>query len=256
MSLREPWVSGKGVIVTGAGGGIGAAVAFGFAAAGARVACVDVDGESLDEVVQKLRETGASATGMRYDVSDAAQMAELVPRCLEEIGTITTLVANAGGSRGEVVPFLQMTPGAWRQMIDRNLTSVFVSSQACAQEMAASGGGAIVVMSSQLSVVVRPGMAHYVAAKGAVTQLVKAMAVDLAPHGIRVNAVAPGPTQTPGNAAFFARTEVEEEHRRSIPLGRVARPEEIVGAVMHLASPEASYTTGATLIVDGGYTIV
>ncbi|MGH3443232.1 MAG: SDR family oxidoreductase [Nitriliruptorales bacterium] len=116
--------------------------------------------------------------------------------------------------------------------------------------------GAMVVTSSQLSEAVRPGMSHYCAAKGAIRQLVRAAAVDLAPHGIRVNAVAPGPTVTEANRDLFARPEVREANERLIPLGRLGEPREMVGAVLYLLSDAASYTTGATLFVDGGYTVV
>jgi glucose 1-dehydrogenase len=101
--------------------------------------------------------------------------------------------------------------------------------------------------------VVRPGLAHYASAKGAIRQLVRGMAVDLAEHGIRVNAIAPGPTLTPANREFFARTEVAETNLRLVPLGRVAEPREMVGAAVFLASDEAGYVTGTTLFVDGGY---
>jgi len=190
------------------------------------------------------------------DLTDVGEVERMHAAALDAFGGVDLLVANAGGSRGEMVPFLELEPDVWRRMIDRNLTTVYYSSLVCARQMAANGGGAIVVTSSQLSEVARPGMGHYAAAKGGVRQLVKVMAVDLAPHGIRVNAMAPGPTLTPGNRAMFERPEVAEANLRTIPLGRVADPEEMVGAVVYLASDEASFTTGATIFVDGGYTIL
>jgi 3-oxoacyl-[acyl-carrier protein] reductase len=172
------------------------------------------------------------------------------------MGGIDILCANAGGSRGEAVDFLDMDLETFQTMIHRNLTSVFLTCSAFGREMAARGGGTIVVTSSQLAEVARPKMAHYAAAKGGVRQLVKAMAVDLAPSGIRVNALAPGPTLTPGNKEMFSRPSVRDENLRTIPLGRIAQPEEMVGAAIYLASEESSFTTGATLLVDGGYTIL
>lgn len=244
------------VVVTGAGGGIGAALAGGFATAGAVVACADIDGEGAQRTATEIRAAGGRAWSATCDVADPESVDALVDLCRAEAGPPAVLVANAGGSRGDVKPLLEMSIEDWDVMLTRNLRTVFVSCRGFARAMAEAGGGAIVIVSSQLSVVVRPGMAHYVSAKGAVTQFVKAAAVDLAPFGIRVNALAPGPTLTPGNAAFFEKREVIEAHQRSIPLGRVARPDEMVGAALYLASPAASYTTGATLIVDGGYTIV
>lgn len=240
------------VVVTGAGSGIGEAVARRAAAEGARVACLDVDVQSANAVAAAVE----NAIAVPCDVTDVADVERSLETVRDAFGPVHVLVTSAGGSRGEAVTFLDLDPATWHQMIDRNLTGTFYCSLVYARAMASNGGGAIVAISSQLSQVVRPGLAHYSAAKGGIAQLVKGMAVDLAAAGIRVNAVAPGPTQTPGNAAWFSRPEVEAEHARIIPLGRVARPEEIAGAVIHLASRDASFTTGATLLVDGGYTIV
>ena len=249
-------LSGRRAIVTGAAGGIGAALARGVAREGASVTCVDLAEAALEEVAASIREAGGRTIPVAADLTDLDQVARMHAAALDAFGGVDLLVANAGGSRGEMIPFLELEPHVWQRMIDRNLTSVYYSSLLCARHMAANGGGAIVVTSSQLSEVARPGMGHYAAAKGGVRQLVKGMAVDLAPHGIRVNAIAPGPTLTPGNRALFERPEVAEANLRTIPLGRVADPEEMVGAVVYLASDEASFTTGATIFVDGGYTIL
>lgn len=260
MSSRDPIqggrLSGRRAIVTGAAGGIGAALARGIAREGAMVACVDIDDDGVKEVSASIDRAGGRAISVVADVTDLEQVERMHVTACDAFGTVDLLVANAGGSRGEMIPFLELEPHDWRRMIDRNLTSVYLCSLACARQMATNGGGAIVVTSSQLSEVARPGMGHYAAAKGGVRQLVKAMAVDLAPHGIRVNAMAPGPTLTPGNRAMFERPDVAEVNRRTIPLGRVAEPEEMVGAVVYLASDEASFTTGTTIFVDGGYTIL
>lgn len=248
----EDRLAGRTVVVTGAGSGIGAAIATGVAAEGGRVACLDIDLERATAVAERL--DGAFA--LRCDVTVLEDVQSGFADVLHRTGCLDALVHSAGGSRGQAVPFLQMGPADWHQMVDRNLTGAFHCGVIGARHLADSGGGAIVLISSQLSLVSRPGLAHYAAAKGGVAQLVRGMALDLAAHRIRVNAVAPGPTQTPGNAAWFDRPEVRQEHEHAIPLRRVGRPEECVGAVLHLLSDEASYTTGATLVVDGGYTIV
>lgn len=243
---------GRVVVVTGAASGIGAAVARGAAAEGAQVACLDLD----EAGARVVAETLPFAFAARCDVTQFADVEAGFAAVLGRLGRIDALVNSAGGSQGRAVPFLDLDEASWHQMMDRNLTGSFHCGLAAARHLAGSGGGAIVFISSQLSAVVRPGLAHYATAKGGVTQLVKGMALDLAPHGIRVNAVAPGPTLTPGNRAWFSLPEIEAEHSRNIPLGRVGRADESVGAVVYLLSDEASYTTGATLFVDGGYTIV
>jgi NAD(P)-dependent dehydrogenase (short-subunit alcohol dehydrogenase family) len=220
------------------------------------VACVDLAEDAVKEVAAAIDESGGRAISVVADVTDLEQVERMHATASDVFGGIDLLLANAGGSRGEMIPFLELEPHLWQRMVDRNLTSVYYCSLVCARQMATNGGGAIVVTSSQLSEVARPGMSHYAAAKGGVRQLVKAMAVDLAAYGVRVNAMAPGPTLTPGNRAMFERPDVAETNRRTIPLGRVADPQEMVGAVVYLASEEASFTTGTTIFVDGGYTIL
>ena len=245
-------LQGRVVVVTGAASGIGAAVARGAAAEGAQVACLDLDETGAGVVAESL----PSAFAAHCDVTQFADVEANFAAVLARLGRIDALVHSAGGSQGRAVPFLELDERSWHQMMDRNLTGSFHCGLAAARHLAASGGGAIVLISSQLSTVVRPGLAHYSTAKGGVTQLVKGMALDLAQHRIRVNAVAPGPTLTAGNRAWFSRPEIEVEHARNIPLGRVGQADESVGAVLYLLSDDASYTTGATLFVDGGYTIV
>ncbi len=246
-------LEGRRAVVTGAGGGIGRALAEGVAAQGAAVVCADLDEASAGKVARAIAAGGGRAFAAGGDLTDFAAAEGLLARAVEAMEGCDVLFANAGGSRGETVPFLDLDPSAWRSMLDRNLTLAFNCGLVFARHMAGQGGGAIVFTSSQLSEVVRPGLAHYAAAKGGIRQLVRGMAVDLARHRIRVNAIAPGPTETPANREFFARPEVAEVNRRLVPLGRVANPEEMVGAAVFLASAEASYVTGTTLFVDGGY---
>jgi NAD(P)-dependent dehydrogenase (short-subunit alcohol dehydrogenase family) len=249
-------LAGRVAVVTGAAGGIGAALAAAAAREGARVACMDVDGDGARRTAGAITQRGGDAISVETDLTDLLAVEDGLAQALEWGPRVDALFANAGGSRGEAVPFLQLDTGSWSRMVDRNLTTAFNSGLVFARHMAAAGGGSIVFTTSQLSLVVRPGLVHYAAAKGAVAQLVRGMALDLADPCIRVNAVAPGPTETPGNRAWFSRPEVAEEHRRVIPLRRVGQPDEIAGAAIYLASDEASFTTGATVVVDGGYTIV
>lgn len=245
-------LAGRAVVVTGAAGGIGAAIARAVGAAGATVACVDLDRAGAEATAAAIPD----AFALGCDLTDFAAVEAMAADVVARLGTPWGLVTAAGGSRGETVPFLELDPPTWQRMIDRNLTATFHCGLVFARLMAAEGRGSIVLVSSQLSTVVRPQYAHYVAAKGGVAQLTRAMAVDLADAGIRVNAVAPGPTRTPGNSAWFARPEVVELHRTTVPMRRIAEADEIAGAAVYLLSDEATYTTASTITVDGGYTAV
>lgn len=254
--MSSPGFGGVRVVVTGAARGIGRAVSVGLATRGADVACLDLDDKGVHETAALVEGTGSRAVPHTCDVTDWDAVQAAAEHTIDALGGVDVLVTNAGGSVGDACHFLDMDPERWHRMVDRNLTSTFYSALAFARSMAGGEqGGAIVCISSQLSEVVRPSLAHYCSAKGGVRQLVRAMAVDLASHNIRVNAVAPGPTWTPGTRPLFSRPEVRELNERTIPMGRLAEAEEMVGAVAYLASPDASYVTGATILVDGGYTL-
>ena len=247
---------GRVAIVTGAGAGIGRALALGLAAEGAAVACLDISADAAAATAAEVRHSGADAVAETCDVSVEADLSDTVERVSHELGPVSVLLANAGGTQSESIPFLELTTERWHTMVDRNLTSAFVSCLVLGRHMAQHDGGSIVVVASQLGEVVRKGMAHYCSAKGGVKQLIRAAAVDLIDHGIRVNGVAPGPTLTPGTRELFERPEVVEANRRTIPLGRIGDPDELVGGALYLASDDASFAVGTILILDGGYTIV
>jgi NAD(P)-dependent dehydrogenase (short-subunit alcohol dehydrogenase family) len=245
-------LQGKRAVITGAAGGIGRAIAKGFAREGARLICLDVDALGAERLAHEI---GDAAMPLACDITDFRAVEQALADSVGFLGGVDVLMAVAGGSRGETVPFLELDLKTWEWMRSRNLDGNFYCGLVFARHMAANRGGAIIYMSSQLAEVVRPGLAHYSAAKGAIKMLVKGMAVDLAEHRIRVNAVAPGPTWTDAARAYFSRADVTEANQRLIPLGRLAEPEEMVGAAVFLASDEASFVTGATIIVDGGYTL-
>jgi NAD(P)-dependent dehydrogenase (short-subunit alcohol dehydrogenase family) len=250
-------LDGRVAVVTGAAQGIGRALAMGLADAGARVACLDIDYEGVVETtasIQRAHGDGRSYSA-RCDVTDLDQVELSRSRVEEALGEVDIVVANAGGPKGQACSFIELDLDSWSQMIDRNLTSSFLTGLVYGRSMATRRLGSMVFVASQLSSVVRPGLTHYAVAKAGVAQLVRGMAVELAPLGVRVNGIAPGPTETPGTAELFGRPEVRDGLIATIPLGRLGVPEEMVGATVFLASDQASFVTGHILYVDGGYTL-
>ncbi|HEX3842177.1 MAG TPA: SDR family NAD(P)-dependent oxidoreductase [Acidimicrobiales bacterium] len=248
-------LDGRHVVVTGGALGIGHAIAIGCAQAGAHVTCLDVQIAPALKTAQIIRSLGQRATAFECDLRDWESVSEAIRQAEESLGPVDILIANAGGAHAVGrQPFLEIQPEAFREMVDRNLHTAFNAGALCARRMALGSGGSIVFITSEGSEIGVAGLTHYCAAKGGVRMLMKAMAVELAPLGIRVNAVAPGPTETDGNSHLRRDEAVAAELAESVPLGRWAKPEEIVGAAVYLASDSASFTTGTTIFVDGGRT--
>jgi len=246
---------GNHAVITGAAGGIGRALALGFVAQGARITCLDVDQSGVEKTVALAEDAGGEANAYRCDVTSWDDVTRSLDEAVGAFGPVDNLVACAGGAHGVgMSPFLQLDPARWNAMIDLNLTGNFYCGLVYARHMAANLSGSMVFITSEAGEVAHPGLAHYCAAKGGLRQLVKVMAVELAPTGVRVNAVAPGPTSTARNRHLREDPKASQSLTDAIPLGRWAEPEEMVGAAVYLASGEASFTTGATILVDGGYT--
>jgi NAD(P)-dependent dehydrogenase (short-subunit alcohol dehydrogenase family) len=243
------------VVVTGAGRGIGRDIAVGLGARGWSVACLDKDPEGAKETAELAAAGGAHTVAVAVDLTDDVPVAEAFGEAADALGGLDGLVANAGGAAGERTPFLELTSADWTAMVDRNLLAAFHSGLHGGRILAARGGGSIVFTSSIAADIVMPELVHYGAAKGGVRQLMRGMAVELAPHGIRVNSVAPGSFLTPGNERLMRDTEAGRQWAARVPLGRLGRPGELVGAVDHLLGPEAAYTTGTTIVVDGGFSL-
>jgi len=246
-------LKGSTALVTGAGSGIGAAVAIGLAQAGAHVVVhYNHNEEGAKKVKQAIEELGGTADLIAADLTDTAESDRLVKETLERCGAIDILVNNAGDLVRRA-PIVDLADEDYHQILDLNLASVFTMCRAVLPSMRERGSGAIVNMSS---IAARHGGAGgstmYAAAKGAVSTLTRGLAREVAPDGIRVNAVSPGVIETP----FHERHTSQEQlavMRATIPMGRLGRPEECVGAVLFLASEQlASYVTGQVLEVNGG----
>jgi NAD(P)-dependent dehydrogenase (short-subunit alcohol dehydrogenase family) len=245
-------VSGKVALVVGAGGGIGGAGAGALAREGAAVFCTDSDGAAAETTATRIRAAGGRAAALALDVRDRAAVDAAVAATVGEFGRLDIMLESAGIAHR--LDFLKVDAETWDRVIAVNLTGMFHVGQAAARQMFKQGdGGSIINVTSQLAEVARPERAAYVASKGGARSLTHAMAVDLAAHGIRVNAIAPGPTQTGLTRANYTDPEARRATEALIPLGRLGQPDDLVGAVLFLASDEACWVTGSTVTVDGGY---
>jgi NAD(P)-dependent dehydrogenase (short-subunit alcohol dehydrogenase family) len=245
-------VEGKVALVAGAGGGIGGAGAEGLAREGAAVACADIDAAAAEAVAARIRAEGGRAIGIMLDARDRAAVDAAVAATVHEFGRLDVLLDCAGVSHGG--NFLDLGPAEWERVIAVNLTGMFHLGQAAARQMVRQGGGgSIINVTSQLAEVARPERAAYVASKGGGRSLTHAMALDLAAHGIRVNAIAPGPTLTGLTRASYADPERRRATIAQIPLGRLGEPQDLAGAILFLASDESRWATGSTVTVDGGW---
>ena len=242
---------GKVAWVSGAAQGNGAAIARGLARVGARVILLDINAAGAGETAQAIGAGGMQAHGYGLDITDADACNTLAQRLLAEFGPASVLVNNAG----ILLRAAHDSPEAahaWRQTIDVNLHGTFNLTQALLSQLKATRGAIINI--SSIHAFVAPGVsAAYSASKGAIAQFTKAMAVELANSGVRVNALAPGMIRTPMTEVTTSDPERSAAFLRHVPMGRCGEPEELVGPVLFLASDAASYVTGAVLPVDGGY---
>lgn len=248
-------VEGKAALVTGAGGGIGGAAAEGLAREAAAVLCTDIDAVAAGETAARIGSAGGRAAAQALDVRDRAAVDAAVASVVAQFGRLDILVECAGISHR--TNFLDLDPETWDRILAVNLTGMFHLGQAAARQMVKQGGGgSIINITSQLAEVTRPERAAYVASKGGARSLTQSMAIDLATHGIRVNAVAPGPTLTGLTRASYTDPAARRATEALIPLGRLGEPDDLVGAVLFLASDESRWVTGSTVTVDGGYNAI
>jgi len=240
---------GQVALVTGAGQGIGKAIALRFAKEGADIGVLDVDGERAATTAGEVRALGRRALVAVADVSDAYAANTAVHSVAEDLGRLDVLINNAGVEKRGA--FLEIEPDDWRRQIDVNLSGTFYCSQAAAREMVKRGYGRIVNVSSVAGLIGPIDLAAYGAAKAGIIGLTRAAALDLADHGITVNAIAPGPIETELMlGAWSAEALKERPQHGAIP--RFGTVEEIAHTALFLAAPDSSFITGTTVSVDGG----
>ncbi|MFO8101333.1 MAG: SDR family oxidoreductase [Dehalococcoidia bacterium] len=254
-------LSGKAALVTGGATGIGQAISRRLAEAGASVMVADINIEAANETAKEINRNECSAQSCHADASQAAHATQSVQDTIKEFGHIDILVNNAGVYPAS--PFMETTKALWDKVLNLNLGGPFLFSQAAAQAMIEAGnGGKIINMASVDGIRPTGYMAHYNSSKGGLIMLTKALALELAPHHILVNAIAPGGIVTAGTiqtgeemTRITGKTleEFATEMGGRMPLGRMGEPDEVARVVLFLASKASDYITGDTIVVDGGY---
>lgn len=246
-------LEGKVAIVTGAGRGIGRAIAGRFAQEGAEVVIAELDAPLAEKAAGEIGQAGGRAHAIPTDVRQPEAVRSLVEQSLSQFGKLDVLVNNAalilaGPS------FLELTLEQWEDVLATNLTGAFQCGQAVARAMVERGtAGRIINLASINSLAAERNMAAYVASKGGILALTRAMAVDLAPFGILVNCIAPGPILTETAGPVFSREPYRTGVEKGVPLGRPGEPAEVASAAVFLASDESTFVSGSCLLVDGGY---
>jgi glucose 1-dehydrogenase len=255
-------LEGQPALVTGANSGIGRAVALGLAQAGCDVVVNYVAApQDAEEVAHEIEAFGRRALVFKADVSDESQVEAMYAKAVQEFGTLHVVVSNAGLQRDSA--FIDMTLAQWNEVIGVNLTGQFLCTRAAAREFLRRGvvdsvskaAGKIICMSSVHQEIPWAGHINYAASKGGVMLLMRSIAQELAPHRIRVNAIAPGAIRTPINTACWNTPEAYSDLMTLVPYKRIGEPDDIAQAAVWLASDAADYVTGASLFVDGGMTL-
>jgi len=249
-------LDGKSAIVVGAANGIGRATALAFAAAGASVACADVETAGAKTTAADIERGGGQALSVHLDVTESASCRAAVAATVERFGGVDVLLYGAADD-DRTATVLELDEAAWDRVVRVNLTGAFLMAKATIPAMITRGGGSIILIASQLGRVGSPGRPAYCATKGALIQLAKVLAADHAPQGIRANTLSPGAVET---RRMLRRWKTMDEARAVMApkhlLGRLGQPDEIAQAALYLASDASRFMTGADLLIDGGYTAI
>jgi NAD(P)-dependent dehydrogenase (short-subunit alcohol dehydrogenase family) len=241
-------LTGRTALVVGAGSGMGEAGAHGLAAFGARVFCADVNEQAAEDTAQEIRSQTGKAEALKLDMTDSNS----VRAALERVGTPDVLISTP--SINVRKPLLETTDEEFDRVVDLNLKGTFRLIREFGRGMAGRGSGSIIAFSSFRAQIVEPGQGVYAATKSGTVQMLRALAAELGPRGVRVNAIAPGAVETPLTAQMKDSPDWYDAYARKNILGRWAQPHEMVGMMVYLASDASSYVTGAFMLVDGGWT--
>ncbi|HEX4770102.1 MAG TPA: glucose 1-dehydrogenase [Bryobacteraceae bacterium] len=251
MKSQAPQLAGKTALITGAGSGLGRAIAIAYAEAGARVAAADISFEKAAETAGMIKLVGGEGIGQALDVTKRREVAQITDEVAQKFGALDILVNSAGRAiRGTALDYKEED---WAAILAVNLTGTFFCCQTAARYMAAQRRGKIINIASIGGFIAYPGSIAYLASKGGVVQLTKGFAVELAPYNVQVNAIAPSLFETPMTASTRSDEDSYKYFMERTPAGRKGHPEEVAGAAIFLAGDGSSMITGHTLAVDGGY---
>lgn len=248
MSAR---LAGRVALITGASRGLGKAMALALAGEGAAIALVARDREALQKTAEEVWRTGSGAQVFQADVTSEEQVARLEKEVSEGLGRIHILINNAGINIRK--PLTDFTLEEWRRVLDASLTSTFLMCRVFVPHMKANGYGRVINLASTMAHVSIPGRTAYSASKSAILGLTRALALELAPEGITVNAISPGPFATEMNTPLIQNAELNAQFVAKIPLGRWGRVEEVGQLAVYLCTPEAGFITGTDVLIDGGW---